>query len=327
MGHRANYLILSTGKSQLFDSHWGANRVDRDFFWGPEVALDFVRQQRPTEAWTNDVWCEGGAVLDYDAHELLIFGGEDVLFDIYQRAIWLRLMSPLWPGWTIRWAARGILDLVAKVDLPPEEVLARKPPGFKAPELRPTTLEKSSCFTLVTIVGEDQPYTLHNQSEPVLLAGPDLLPRFKRLNSPPFIDAIPPSAGLEIDPQGRSLRYWHSHGRCTLQENMESRWPGWQVVREDAWAFHHLAVLKDIYKPNPDALLDQVVEMLLSAPSSPVVGVKSFFEERRALGYDVEVNPHALVDRVSDLDCETRKVLLDLALEHYRQQPAFEWDG
>ena len=108
---------------------------------------------------------------------------------------------------------------------------------------------------------------------------------------------------------------------------MESRWPGWQVVRDDAWAFHHLAVLKDIYKPNPDALLDQVVEMLLSAPSSPVVGVNAFVAERRSLGHNVEVNPHALVDRASDLDCETRKVLLDLALEQYRQQPAFEWDG
>ena len=217
----------------------------------------------------NDVWCEGGAVLDYDAHELLIFGGEDVLFDIYQRAIWLRLMSPLWPGWTIRWAARGILDLVAKVDLPPEALLARKPPGFKAPELRPTTLEKSSCFTLVTI------YPTHCtiRARPFFWRDRTCSPGVKRLNSPPFIDAIPPSAGLEIDPQGWSLRYWHAHGRCTLQENMESRWPGWQVVRDDAWAFHHLAVLKDIYKPNPDALLDQVVEMLLSAPSSPVVGV------------------------------------------------------
>ena len=59
MGHRANYTILAGGGSELYVSHWGANRVDRDFFWGPEVALDFVRQQRPAEAWMNDVWCEG----------------------------------------------------------------------------------------------------------------------------------------------------------------------------------------------------------------------------------------------------------------------------
>ena len=86
-----------------------------------------------------------GAVLDCDARELLIFGGEDVLFDLYLRAVWQRLIAPLWAEWTVRWAARGILDLATKVGMPREAVLARRPPEFKAPNLLPTTLETGLC--------------------------------------------------------------------------------------------------------------------------------------------------------------------------------------
>ena len=63
-------------------------------------------------------------------------------------------------------------NLVAKVDLPPEAVLARKPPGFKAPELRPTTLEKSSCFTLVTIVEKTNPTRCTIRADPFSGPGP-----------------------------------------------------------------------------------------------------------------------------------------------------------
>ena len=161
----------------------------------------------------------------------------------------------------------------------------------------------------------------------MLLAGPDLLQGLKKLNNAPYIDTNPPNAGLEVDPQRQIVRYWHAHGRCTLQDDVEFRWPGWRVVRDDAWAFHHMSVLKDIFQPNPKELLNHLVEMLLSNPRSPVKGVNAFVEARRSLGHDVEVNPHALVDRVSDLNCETKRALLDLALEKYRQQPAFEGGG
>ena len=49
MGHRAHYLIKDEKSYKLFYSHWGANVVDRDLFWGPDAAFDYISAQRPSE--------------------------------------------------------------------------------------------------------------------------------------------------------------------------------------------------------------------------------------------------------------------------------------
>ena len=50
--------------SRLFYSHWAAKNVETDLFWGAEQAERFILAQTPCQEWLDDVWCEGGAVLD-----------------------------------------------------------------------------------------------------------------------------------------------------------------------------------------------------------------------------------------------------------------------
>lgn len=68
MGQRANLILVEAGKYQLFYSHWCANTLPRDLFWGPDHAQAFIRIQRPVgdSGWLDDVWAEGGAILDID---------------------------------------------------------------------------------------------------------------------------------------------------------------------------------------------------------------------------------------------------------------------
>lgn len=66
MGQRANLIIVEYGKYELFYSHWAANTLTRDLFWSPEFATAFVQMQRQVDesGWLDDVWAEGGAVID-----------------------------------------------------------------------------------------------------------------------------------------------------------------------------------------------------------------------------------------------------------------------
>jgi hypothetical protein len=241
MGHRANYLILSQGGSELFYSHWAANTVDRDFFWGPGPAEAHIRSQEPTTEWLDDVWCEGGAALDWRQRDLVLFGGQDTKYDIFRRRIWMSLMRFQWPGWTVRWATREIVDLAALAGLPPAAVLGRGESAIRAVQLRPSTGQEPWGDTLVSVLPGERHLTLQNTGEEVLSLGPDLLDRLDGLRWECHFDDTPPGCGMQIDPQNRRLRYWLASGYPELETQVASTWAGWTVSRQDDWAFEHLA--------------------------------------------------------------------------------------
>src|SRR4051812_42715096 len=111
MGQRANLILVQGGRHQLYYTHWRANTLPRDLFWGPDHASRFIRIQQPTTEWLDEVWAEGGAVMDHDARVLLLYGGEDILYDVPLRRLYLRALARVWDGWEIRWAHEGIADL------------------------------------------------------------------------------------------------------------------------------------------------------------------------------------------------------------------------
>ena len=83
MGQRANLAIGNANNYELFYSHWCANTLPRDLFWGADHALEFISRQRAVsrdDGWLDTVWAEGGAVIDPNDRVLLLFGGEDVLY-------------------------------------------------------------------------------------------------------------------------------------------------------------------------------------------------------------------------------------------------------
>ncbi len=100
----------------------GTNTVDRDLFWGPEHALAFVRGQKATDEWLDDVWCEGGALVDLHRRELMLFGGEDIQHDVLRHRVTLAAMRVMWPAWEVRWAFEGLGDFVDHLGLSRELV-------------------------------------------------------------------------------------------------------------------------------------------------------------------------------------------------------------
>jgi hypothetical protein len=125
MGQRANLIVIDQRRTDVFYTHWRANTLTRDLFWGPVYATAFCRAQRrvTAEDLLDDVWAEGGAILDHDRRALLLFGGEDISYDVPTRRLYLRLLSHAWSGWEVRWAYEGVCDLADCLSVPRERVL------------------------------------------------------------------------------------------------------------------------------------------------------------------------------------------------------------
>ena len=87
--------------------------------------------------WLDDVWAEGGAVLDLDCKCLLLYGGEDVLYDVPLRRTYLALLVRAWTGWAIRWAHEGIAHLADYVGYPRDRVLSKNTHDSDDVTLRP----------------------------------------------------------------------------------------------------------------------------------------------------------------------------------------------
>ncbi len=130
MGQRANLIIVENGEYELYYDHWCANAIDRYLFWEPEKSIDFFRshEREGVDWWLDDVWCEGGAVIDCDRNYLLFFGGEDTNYDIPLRRVFMKLLQKMWMGWQVEWAYQGIVDLARYVDYPVSNVFSKCDP-------------------------------------------------------------------------------------------------------------------------------------------------------------------------------------------------------
>src|ERR1700743_2655913 len=105
MGQCANLIVISNGQADVYYTHHRANTLDQDLFWGPQYALGFIRAQRqvtPNDL-LNELWAQGGAVMDLDQKRLIWFGGEDVSCWLPLRRVHVDLMGRLWQGWTVEW--------------------------------------------------------------------------------------------------------------------------------------------------------------------------------------------------------------------------------
>lgn len=162
MGHRANHVLKDSDGYRLFYSHWGANVVERDLFWGPEEAVRFIESQRETSEWLDDVWCEGGAVLDFPSQTLLFFGGEDLFYDPFLHQAVVTLFRLSWSPWNVEWAYQGILDLARAVGVADHLVLSGQD---RHQNTKPTlsSSQKSMCNSVVQLDGRR--YSLVEQGD------------------------------------------------------------------------------------------------------------------------------------------------------------------
>ena len=114
MGSRANIVVIKNSNSQIFYHHWIAQYIDALIILGEPNLRAFLQQECDIDEDENslmdNVWAEGGLLLDYDHKQLMWFGGEDSEgYKSYLDALTI-LLTLAWPGWDIKWADKGNYD-------------------------------------------------------------------------------------------------------------------------------------------------------------------------------------------------------------------------
>ena len=301
--------------------------LPRDLFWGPKHAEAFIRIQRPVDesGWLDDVWAEGGALLDLGRKHLLFFGGEDLLYHVPLRRTYFELLAKVWHRWTIRWAYEGIADLADYVGYPREKVLSKGEQDFTDGLLTPP-VEKDWTDLVASARLEDgnlRLYPLAGDVASYLSCGPKLADNIRtteglrRLRLDEWTTEFP-TGGFHVDLSGQRLEFWSARAEPDIPNRVATAWPGWKTLwLRDAFERQLERAEGSLRFPLLDraALLDWCRKILLvETTKSPVDTVKMLVERDREQGKDVQVNSWALRHDRLELPTEERRAILDEAV-------------
>lgn len=237
MGQRANLIIFSNNSYELYYSHWCANSLTKDLFWGPTHALNYVRMQKRVHnkiGWLDEVWAEGGAVIDLDKKIFLLYGGEDLLTDIPLRRVYMRLLSQPWNGWEVKWTYEGIADLAGYVGYPKSKVLKQA----EAESITFTPPKEKEWLNLIMSVkfvdGRTKVFPLDGMIEDFLCYGPKMIAiidkshGYEEIIVPEWTSTFP-LGGFHVDVAERTLDYWLADVAPGLLMKIKEKWCGWKV--------------------------------------------------------------------------------------------------
>lgn len=339
MGQRANLVLVDDSGYTLYYCHWCANTLEEDLFWGPEFAIPFVSKQRLVgdNGWLDDIWAEGGAIIDRTRHSLLLYGGEDLLYDIPLRRLYLELLQEVWQGWSVRWAYNGILDIANYVQLPHERVLSKKENRTQDVSLPPPR-EKARTKSVGSIVFEDSTlrlFPLTGSARWYLGAGPVLVEVARNSSGLDYVpldewQAAFPQSGFHIDLVEKQLIFWAAN-ETGIAEHVIPAWPNWQV----RW-------LNDGYEAQLERTREKLIlpmrsiDEMLTALGAILVRESHHHHGTSALevanllkmeGHNIKINPNALRDDPQEVPYTTKREIFDRTVAAWRKRGSIPNNG
>jgi hypothetical protein len=352
MGHRTNYAILERDRLRLFYSHWGALSVPEDLFWGPDHARAFIEDEEEVDPgrWLNEIWCEGGAAMNFNTSELVLFGCQGVGDYVETLDAYIELINAVWAphGWSVRWAADGIFDLAACVGVEPEHVEAAanlSPAELDALAEQTRSARGNICLILTREAdGSWAQRAAFGSAQELLAAGEALL---GALDGLPAVEGIvglreannvpmsyAPDDVIAIDAAAKVIRFVDETAplRSELRE-LRALWPDWSLEFEGAGltAFYdelgaslpteieRLCEAEQEIVAAPmsrDQALASVVERLLNSEfGDPAEFIRQMVADYEARGERIEAHPAALCSPAHPvLDDEARQQIVAAAL-------------
>ena len=330
MGSRANYIITHQGRHELYYSHWGAQKIDRDFLFGPHVAIALTRSLEPTTELLDEIWAEGGALIDLDRRRLRLWGGEDMCFDVNMRQVWLELVRLAWQGWDVRWADHGVFDLADHLSLPRTTVRDKEP--FLQPfEERYLEVPDGPVYfhTFVTIRHEDgrlHDSMLRPHPRYVLGLGPPLLPRLRQLPPSPIPVEGPssywPHQTIYLDAAHRVMSVCLRTNTFDpdAPQTVQHHWPNWEISFHLGGMPQHLRTTgRD---PTPfarplDLHLDEIRRIALLGNPDPKDMADTLLKHLKDI-QQIQVNPFFFQHHHLDLSSESRQAHIDHLISMWR---------
>ncbi|GAB2519795.1 hypothetical protein [Nocardia heshunensis] len=296
MGARANFVLIDGDGPRLHYSHWAADTIGSVLIAGPDAACRFISAQRlcdPATDWLDDVWCEGGAVVDLTRRELVYFGDQLLEESVPHKRIYAALLARTWPGWRIRWAYDGIGDLAAAAGVDRSVVRRLDEDDRLLPESVTDDLDDPHLLT-VAAAGTVTAYPLYTFQH-TAWQGPALLERLPVGGTTHLALTGVPTSGLHIDIDTRSIGVWIGFTMPGLLPALIDLWPGWRVEFWEDRYTEQLARCGDAIEvpaPDPSEILDAVLDRLgKRLGHNPVERMLSVFQDLHKESENVQLNP------------------------------------
>jgi len=326
MGQRANYVLVEEGGWSLFYSHWAANTIDRDLIWGPDHAIAFVRAQQPTAEWLDDVWCEGGALVDLPRRLLLLFGGEDIRFDVLSHRLTLALMRRAWQGWEVRWAFEGLGDVVdylgpralVRSGRPDDEPRGDLPVGGPWTQSVLSVRGAGGALSLVACDVDACDIVEYPPSVVDRLVGHGAI-------TLPLHGAGAPSSGAHLDVAARRVHLWAAGFCQDLSDQVARRWIGWELVHHGADFESQIALTEGaltMTAARQEEVEREIATYLLGSSTFDPAKTLSALRAARP-DASIEVNPPFFTHRPHEVPADERARMLTRILAGLPRQPGF----
>jgi hypothetical protein len=229
-----NVVIIEPDRSWTLRGHsWAAEYLDVDLLNEPEAVVANLRQYEERDWWYDEIFAEGGVVVDVGTRELVCFGGYELVRTIPMHRRYLEVLGAVWAGWQVRWAWRrqaGILGAVGLADHPagrerlPLEWADKGNVADSWPDLYDHVLSVRDP------AGNLRLHLARRRAvRDVLVAGPAIA---GTTGAGRATLALPDPGtwgdGAHIDLGTRSLTYWTRDG-LVPPPDLDSTWPGWQL--------------------------------------------------------------------------------------------------
>jgi hypothetical protein len=229
MGNRANIVIVKEQDWQLYYSHWAGGRILDALIGGPELALRYAQslRQSPKDQWVDQLWADGGAVVDFDCRRVLFFG-DALMVEMPERRALMSVLSAMWPDYAIGWAYDGTAELA----------------GYVAAEVRAHTWDMSEprlaqdlnalchLVSVVDAAGQLRMWPVYWDLSQAW-QGPAVLRKLPGRGVRSLKLGKIPEGGLHIEVSAKTVGVWQTADTMGIFQALPEIWRGWRTERWD----------------------------------------------------------------------------------------------
>jgi hypothetical protein len=177
---------------------------------------------------------------DQDRKTLVLFGGDEVCYEAPLQRVFMQMLAPLWSGWRLEWAHRGLADLAdyasARSERP--QRLPRRRRRFDTFASEPIVLaEEDACLgdcwiSLRSERGAIADYLLDTRGHGPSALKPGLLSQLEAARPRPVPMETDVTCGALIDCAWRTILVWDGAPTANLVSTLKRSWPAWSVKRQ-----------------------------------------------------------------------------------------------
>jgi len=280
-----NAVIIEPDGSWTLRGHrWAAEDLDLMLLQEPDAVIASLRTWEECDWFYDDVWAEGGVLVNAGPRELVFFGGFTLVRTIPMRRRYVELLGAVWAGWQVRWAWRHTADILGPVGLTPDRPDLGPALPVEWVDAGRATAPSADLYGHVLSVrdpaGKLRLYRArHWALRQVLTAGQGIL---VRIGPGRATLALPDPAswgdGAHIDVSSRSVACWSRDGLLPPPE-LDRDWPGWRLRFDEDRYENQVAECGGALVMPEQPLEQTVAEMIDSIARMPMPADKREFIE------------------------------------------------